>query len=60
MDEYEYLGLQIDSQLNFQSHRQNLIRNVNYKLTFFRKIWKYVTLDAAKNIYKGTILNSIA
>ena len=34
---YKYLGLQIDSQLNFQSHMQNCIRNGNYKLTFFKK-----------------------
>ena len=56
VEEYKYLGLQIDTQLNFQSHRQTLINNVNYKLTFFKKIRKYVTLDAAKTIYKGTIL----
>ena len=56
VEEYKYLGIQMDSQLNFQSHRQTLINNVNYKLTFYKKKRKYVTLDAAKTIYKGTIL----
>ena len=56
VEEYRYLGLNEDIQLNFQSHRQTLINNVNYKLTFFRKIRKYVTLEAGKSIYKGTIL----
>ena len=59
VDEYKYLGVYIDTQLNFQSHRQKMINSVNYKLTFFKKIRNYVTLDAAKTIYKGTILPMI-
>ena len=37
VEEYKYLGIQIDSQLNFQCHRQTLINNVNYKLTLKKK-----------------------
>ena len=53
---YKYLGVLVDSQLTFQSHRDNLTNNVNYKMTFFKKIRKYITTDAALLLYKGTIL----
>ena len=46
----------MDSQLNFQSHRDNLVNNINYKLCFFKKIRKFITIEAASLIYKGTIL----
>ena len=54
--EYKYLGLTVDSKLTFQTHRQNVINNVNYKLMFFKKIRQYITTEAASIIYKGTIL----
>ena len=54
--EYKYLGLTINSKLNFVSHRDNLISKVNLKITFFRKIRKFVTTQAASLIYKVTIL----
>ena len=56
VEQYKYLGLTIDSQLTFQTHRDNLINNVNYKISFFKKIRKFVTTEAALIIYKGTIL----
>ena len=56
VNEYRYLGVLIDSQLHFQTHRHNVINNVNYKLTFFKKIRNYITTDSATLIYKGTIL----
>ena len=36
--EYRYLGILIDHKLNFQTHREQLINNTNYKLAFFRII----------------------
>ena len=56
VEEYKYLGVQIDAQLNFHAHRQSLINSINYMLIFFKKIRKYINVDAAKLIYKGTIL----
>ena len=56
VQEYRYLGLLVDSQLNFQSHRDNLVNNINYKLCFFKKIRKFITIEAASLIFKGTIL----
>ena len=54
--EYKYIGMIIDSHLSFQSHRDTLVNNINYKLCFFRKIRQFITIDAASLIYKGTIL----
>ena len=56
IEEYRYLGIVVDSQHNFQSHRHNVINNVDYKLTFFKKIHQFITTEAATVIYKGTIL----
>ena len=47
VEQYKYLGLTIDSQLTFQTHRDNLINNFNYKISFFKKIRKFVTTEAA-------------
>ena len=35
--EYRYLGLLVDSQLNFHAHREHVVNRVNYKLLFFRR-----------------------
>ena len=54
--EYKYLGLIMDSDLNFQTHRDTLQKRINYKLLFFRKIRKFINVRAAVTIYKSTIL----
>ena len=36
--EYKDLGLIVDSNLNFKNHRDMMIKRVNHKLSFFRKI----------------------
>ena len=33
-----------------------MINRVNYKLSYFRKIRNYITLEAAEMVYKNTIL----
>ena len=37
-------------------HREALQNRVNYKLLFFKKIRKYININAAVTIYKSTIL----
>ena len=37
VDEYRYLGVQIDSHLNCYAHRRALVNSVYYKLTFSKK-----------------------
>ena len=56
VNEYKYLGLTIDTKLNFATHRDNLINRVNLKINFFRKIRKFITIQSASLIYKATIL----
>ena len=56
VNEYKYLGLLLDSCLNFRSHIDNLINRVNLKIIFFKKIRRFITSDAASLIYKATIL----
>ena len=54
--EYKYLGLLIDTNLNFNAFRENLHKRVNYKISFFKKIRRYIDLNTAVTIYKSTIL----
>ena len=53
---YKYLGVFIDTQLNFQHHNKILTRNVNFKVTHFKRIRRFITRKAAELIYKCTIL----
>ena len=54
--EYRYLGLLLDTELNFNSLRDNLYKRVNLKISFFKKIRKYIDVNMAITIYKSTIL----
>ena len=53
--EYKYLGLLIDSKLNFHNHRDLMQKRINYKM-FFQKIRRYINTSTAIIIYKSTIL----
>ena len=53
---YKYLGVYIDNQLNFQHHHKISMRNINYKVSHFKRIRKFITRHAAEMIYKCTIL----
>ena len=56
VSEYKYLGILIDTDLSFKPQRDSLHKKVNLKLTFFRRIRKYINAKAALTIYKSTIL----
>ena len=56
VQEYKYLGINMDSEMSFHQQREILHKKLNYKITLFRKIMKYINVDAALTIYKGTIL----
>ena len=53
---YKYLGVLIDVNLNFQSHHNKVVANVQSKLSHFKKIRFFLTKRAAILIYKCTIL----
>ena len=46
----------MDNDLSFQAHRDNLENRVYIKLSYFKKIRKFINVDAAVTIYKSTIL----
>ena len=54
--EYKYLGLLMDNDLGFSNHRDVVHNRVNYKLSFFKKLRKFINTFAALTIYKSTIL----
>ena len=56
VQEYKYLGIMMDPDLSFKQQREILHKRLNYKLTLFKKIRKYINIDAALTIYKRTIL----
>ena len=53
---YKYLGIFVDTQLNFHYHDRVLTRKVNFKVTHFKRIRKFITKSAAEMIYKCKIL----
>ena len=56
VSEYRYLGITVDSGLNFQSYRESVVNRVNLKISYFRKVRMYLTEEVALLIYKCTIL----
>ena len=56
LEKVKYLGVHIDNSLNFQHHNKILMRNVNFKVTYFKRIRKFITKSVAELIYKCIIL----
>ena len=54
--EYRYLGLLLDTDMNFNSLRENVYKRINLKISFFKKIRKYIDVNMALTIYKSTVL----
>ena len=53
---YRYLGLILDSTLNYNLHVNQIIRTVLHKLMLLSKMKKYLRDDSALSIYKSMIL----
>ena len=53
---FNYLGLIIDTSLDFREHRAKVMKQVQLKLNYLVKIRKYLNTYAALTIYKATIL----
>ena len=53
---YKYLGMTLDSQLNFNLHVNKIIANVSGKLKQFQRMRCFLSVGAALTVYKGTIL----
>ena len=53
---YKYLGLVLDSTLNYNHHISYVIRTVLYKLMMLAKLKKYMNDDVALQIYRSMLL----
>ena len=56
VDSYKYLGVILDTNLNFKLHVETLLKTLRYKLYVFSKIRRFLTVQASLCIYKATIL----
>ena len=53
---YKYLGINLDSTLNFNKHMNCLLKTVSHKLFLLSKIRKFITKAAALRIYNVMVL----
>ena len=53
---YKYLGMTLDTQLNYNKHVQKIIANVTGKLKQFRRMRSFLDTNAATMVYKNMIL----
>ena len=53
---YKYLGMTLDSKLNYDKHVQRLITQVSGKLKQFRRMRSFLTPEAAMFVYKNMLL----
>ena len=53
---YKYLGLTLDSTLNFSQHIATIVRTISFKMTLLAKMKKYLKDNVALQIYKSMLL----
>ena len=56
VDHYKYLGVILDSTLNFTKHINNIIKTVSHKLVLLSKTRQFITQAASVRIYNSMIL----
>ena len=56
VEDYTYLGITLDQNLNFRKHTQNVYKVAAHKVYISSKIRTYLTTKAALTIYKSKIL----
>ena len=54
--EYKYLGITLDSTLNFNKHINNILKIVSHKLWLLSKVRQFITKAASLRIYSSMIL----
>ena len=53
---YKYLGILLDTELNFKAHIDNIYKTAAHKTYILSKIRRYITLDTAIKILKTKLL----
>ena len=53
---YKYLGLTLDSQLNYNKHVNNIVNSVSGKLKQFQRMRNFLNIKAALLVYKCMLL----
>ena len=53
---FKYLGLTLDSTLNYSQHIASVIKTISYKMTLLAKLKKYLKNETALQIYKSMLL----
>ena len=54
-DQYEYLGVQLDSHLNLNSHLQSMYKRISSRLNMLRKIRYQISSTVAETIFNTMI-----
>lgn len=57
---FKYLGVTLDSNLNFKKHVKTMVKSIKYNLANFRQIRNCLSLDAAKIFMHAMILSSMS
>ena len=53
---YKYLGIHLDQTLSFDYHIKSVVNNISHKLYIFSKIRRFLSINAALDIYKTMVL----
>lgn len=58
-DQFDYLGVRLDTCLSFKPHIQNVLANCNARLVTLCKIRRYIDCRTATLIYKSIIMSKM-
>lgn len=60
VDEYDYLGIKLDKDLNYKSHIQKVVSCCNERVFTLSKIRKFIPENVAILIYKSLIMSKLS
>ncbi len=56
VNEYKYLSLHLDGDLNWNQHISGMRRKMSKRLSVLRKVGKHLNLDTTKILYNALVL----
>ena len=59
VDVFPYLGLSLDPQLKFITHRKNTVNNIRHEIVQLGRVRNYVEEDTALDVYKTMVLPTL-